>query len=86
MSLFSYSPNLFSPATDAYLPNKPAAGWSALRSACAMVYHAGNRGAWHPHPGARRHRHRIFLSSNMSKTAHAGSEPTFYFHDYETSM
>ncbi|MCO4200083.1 hypothetical protein M2R28_10370 [Aeromonas hydrophila] len=31
-------------------------------------------------PGARRHRHRISLSSNMSKTAHAGSEPTFYFH------
>ncbi|QWL80228.1 hypothetical protein HQ395_16435 [Aeromonas hydrophila] len=37
-------------------------------------------------PGARRHRHRISLSSNMSKTAHAGSEPTFYFHDYETSL
>ena len=23
------------------------------------------------------------ISSNMSKTAHAGNEPTFYFHDYE---
>ncbi len=25
------------------------------------------------------------ISSNMSKTAHAGNEPTFYFHDYETN-
>ncbi|WP_203977916.1 hypothetical protein [Aeromonas jandaei] len=31
------------------------------------------------HPGASR-RHRNLISGNMSKTAHAGSEPTFYFH------
>ncbi|RWT31693.1 hypothetical protein DN613_22715 [Aeromonas caviae] len=45
-----------------------------------MVYHAGNCGAWHPHPGARRRRHRILLSSNMSTSAHPASGPTFYFH------
>jgi len=49
-----------------------------------MVYHAGNCGAWHRPP--RRHGATIghLTSSNMSKTAQPGSEPTFYFHDYET--
>jgi hypothetical protein len=45
-----------------------------------MVYHAGNCGAWHRPP--RRHGAAIghLTSSNMSKTAQPGSEPTFYFH------
>ncbi|TNH82122.1 hypothetical protein CF140_12765 [Aeromonas sobria] len=45
-----------------------------------MVYHAHNCGAWHRPPRRIVPPSSDPLSSNMSKTAHAGSEPTFFFH------